>query len=136
MNEILYKDLNAKLLCDFFPEYKDLIINIDLELGDGVPHALYGNFFNPLIKSILKKHTNTNVITANKIFEFYEYLASSNDDDVKNLLQVTLLEYLWDDYDVYSAAIKFMGFNTKIVNEEIKKYLSQPINNEPIKNKQ
>lgn len=136
MNEILYKDLNAKLLYDFFPEYKDLIYNIDIELGDNVPHSLYGNFFNPLIKNILKNTTNTNVTTAKKIFEFYEHLARSNDNDVKNLLQVTLLEYLWDDYDVYSAAIKFMGINTKILNEEINKYLSQPINNEPIKNKQ
>lgn len=136
MNEILYKDLNAKLLYDFFPEYRDLIYNIDIELGDDVPHSLYGNFFNPLIKNILKKTTNTNVTTAKKIFEFYEHLARSNDNDVKNLLQVTLLEYLWDDYDVYSAAIKFMGINTKILNEEINKYLSQPINNEPIKNKQ
>ncbi len=127
MNDIMYKDLDAKLLCEFFPEYQDEIYDIDMELGGGVPHSLYGNFLNPLIKKVLKNSTNTNDIVANKIFGFYEKLAKSNDEEVRNLLQVTLLEYLWDDYDLYSGAIKYMGINTKSINEEIKKYLFPPI---------
>lgn len=127
MSEILYKDLKSKLLYEFFPEYKDTILKIALELGDDLPHALFGNFFNPLIKKILKNYTNTNMALANRIFAFYEKLAASNDEEVKNLLQVTLLEYLWDDYDVYLVANKCMGVNTKRINEEIKKYLYPPV---------
>lgn len=127
MSEILYKDLKPKLLYEFFPEYKDTILKIALELGDDLPHALFGNFFNPLIKKILKNYTNTNMALANRIFAFYEKLAASNDEEVKNLLQVTLLEYLWDDYDVYLVANKCMGVNTKRINEEIKKYLYPPV---------
>lgn len=129
MNEISYKNLNAKLLCDFFPEYKELICGIDSGLGENLPHCLYGNFFNPLIKSLLKNSTKANIEAAKKIFEFYEILAGSGDDEVKNLLQVTLLEYLWDDRSIYLSAVKYMGCNTKIINEEIGKYLLQPANN-------
>lgn len=127
MSKIFYKDLKPELLYEFFPEYKDTILKIASELGDDLPHALFGNFFNPLIKNILKNCTNTNMALANKIFAFYEKLAASNDEEVRNLLQVTLLEYLWDDYDVYLVANKCMGINTKKINEEIKKYLYPPV---------
>lgn len=126
MNEIQYKDLNVKLLCIFFPEYKDKILQLDSDVGNDLPHVLYGNFFNPLIKSVLKNHTKSNIIMANRIFDFYEELAISNDDEVRNLLQVTLLENLWDDYDIYIAASKYMRVETQNINKEINSYLSPP----------
>lgn len=126
MNGITYSGLTAELLCKYFPEYKDRIRGLETELGDGIPHCLFGNFLNPLTVNILQELTEENIVTARKIFDLYELLASSSDEEVRDLLQVTLLENLWDNYDVYSAAVKFMGDNTRLINKEIGKYLSEP----------
>ena len=62
----------------------------------------------------------------NKIFSFYEEMAQSQDPDVTNLLQVTLLEYLWDEKTVLNTAKQYMLPKTALLNESIRKYLYEP----------
>lgn len=125
MKKINYSDLTPNYLCSVFGEFENNIKNIVSENAD-LPHCLLGDFFNPLLTEILKSSDySENSLTA-KIFDFYEELAEYGDDEVKNLLQVTLLEYLWDDYTVYTRAIEMMGECTKSINKEIEKYLHFP----------
>ena len=75
---------------------------------------------------MLKSPDYSESLPVKKIFDFYERLAEYGDDEVKNLLQSTLLEYLWDDYTVYTRAVEMMGGHTKAINKEIEKYLYFP----------
>ena len=125
MKKINYSDLTPNYLCSVFGEFEKNIKDIALENAD-LPHCLFGYFFNPLLVKILKSPDYSENPLAAKIFDFYEQLAEYGDDEVKNLLQVTLLEYLWDDHTVYTRAIEMMGECTKLINKEIEKYLSFP----------
>ncbi|MCM1329640.1 MAG: hypothetical protein NC253_09395 [Ruminococcus sp.] len=125
--KINYGGLNVDFLCSVFGEFESDIRNISLECGD-LPHCLFGNFFNPLLAKMLKSPDYSENPAVGKIFAFYERLAEYGDNEVKNLLQVTLLEYLWDDFTVYTRANKFMGEHTRKINNEIEKYMCFPQN--------
>ena len=123
-DEIHYSDLNVSFLCEFFPELENEIRNIDSELE--LPHCLLGDIFNPLIVRLLRSPSKDDTLLAGRIFEFYERLAESGDEETKNLLQVTLLEYLWDDCEVYSRAVEMMREGTQLINQNIGSYLRKP----------
>ena len=124
--EIHYSDLNAPFLCEAFPEFESDVRKIDAELGEQLPHCLFGDLFNPLMVRLLKSPEQEDTLTARRIFEFYERLAEFGDEETRNLLQVTLLEYLWDDHEVYSRAVEMMGEKTRLINQEIVSYLRKP----------
>lgn len=125
--EIYYSDLNASFLCEAFPELESEIHKIDSELGCHLPHCLLGDLFDPLMVRLLRSPEQEDMLLARRIFEFYERLAEYGDEETRNLLQVTLLEYLWDDYDVYSRAVEMMGEKTRLIDREIGAYLRRPI---------
>lgn len=124
---IHYSDLNASFLCEAFPELESEIRKIDSGLGEQLPHCLLGDLFNPLMVRLLKSPEQEDVLLARRIFDFYERLAEYGDEETRNLLQVTLLEYLWDDYEVYSRAVEMMGEKTRLINQGIGSYLRKPI---------
>lgn len=123
MKKINYGSLTSDYLCSVFGEFESNIKNME---NADLPHCLFGDFFNPLLTKTLKSSDYSENILVTKIFDFYEQLAEYGDDDVKNLLQVTLLEYLWDDYTVYTRANELMGKCAKSINKEIEKYLNFP----------
>ncbi len=100
-----YSELNAKL-SGYFPALQPVI---DLEMDNGykpVPHVLYENVLNPYVIELLRDDDNPDEIK--RVFVFYERLAASTDDDVRDLLQETLLDALRNDYYIYNNALKHM----------------------------
>ena len=61
-----------------------------------------------------------------KIFVFLENMATSRDSDVRNLLQVTVLEYLRSWYLLQSRSEKLMLPETKKIFACVKSYLQEP----------
>ena len=61
-----------------------------------------------------------------KIFVFLENMATSRDSDVRNLLQVTVLEYLRSWSLFQSKSEKFMLPETKKMFDYVKSYLQPP----------
>lgn len=57
--------------------------------------------------------------TLKHIFVFYEEMARSHDDEVKNLLWKSILEPLASDKAFIAAAWRYMGEKTKILAREI-----------------
>ena len=119
----------ATLVEDFmirFPEL-DPLFQEELQFYEGkemLPHCFLGDVLNCYVTELLRKNTDQQQIQ--KIFNFYEELASSGDWNVSNLLQVTLLEYLWDEKPVYKNALKYMLPNTRSFNNAIARYLEEP----------
>ena len=130
MDIIRYDMLNSKYLCSKLPELKEKIFIENEYLGQNLPHSLYGNVLNPIVVALIKEDGYENNDLLKKIFEFYEQMAKYGDEEVRNLLQVTLLEYLWDDYVVYTRSMKLMGKNTLKINKEISNYLYVPESND------
>ncbi len=123
---INYNSLDCDFFCSRFPELKDLITAENEWLGENLPHCLFGNILNPLVSRLLKQNDYKTNSLLKKIFSMYEEFAEYGDTETKSLLQVTLLEYLWDEYIIYSRALQLMGECTKDVNRNIADYLSVP----------
>lgn len=123
---INYNSLNCDFLCGRFPELKEQIISENEWLGENLPHCLFGNILNPLVIGLLKQDVYKSDNLLERIFAMYEDFAEYGDTETKNLLQVTLLEYLWDEYITYSRALELMGRHTKEINKNIADYLSVP----------
>jgi hypothetical protein len=123
-----YKDLTPDLILNYFPELKRMVENqIAFWETEEVPaHCLYGDTFNLYLSALLHYNQETDMIR--RIFVFYEFLATEGDAEVQNLVQTTLLEYLWDYSHIYQRALSFMGEYTRKLNEEISVFLNKPKN--------
>lgn len=61
-----------------------------------------------------------------RVFEFYEELACSGDEEVRNLLQVSLLEPLYGGKASYAGARLFMGDKTRELFKMCAEYMNIP----------
>lgn len=61
-----------------------------------------------------------------QVFAFLEDMATSEDQEVKDLLQVTILEYLRSWYLLQSRSEKLMLPETKKIFAHVKSYLQEP----------
>jgi len=83
-------------------------------------HNILGDVLNGFVVNLLKASGQEEL--KRRVFTFYKMMATSIDKDVRNVLQVTLLEYLGDDKEILSKAYQYMGKNTKILSDEIERY--------------
>lgn len=123
---INYNSLDCDYLCGRFPELKYSATAENEWSGENLPHCLFGNILNPLVTDLLKRENYKTNPLLERIFCMYEDFAEYGDTETKNLLQVTLLEYLWDEYITYSRALELMGEHTKDINKNIADYISVP----------
>jgi hypothetical protein len=65
-------------------------------------------------------------IRIEKVFAFLEEMAVSEDMEVRNLLQVTVLEYLRSWYPLQNESEKLMLPETKKIFDCVKSYLQEP----------
>ena len=120
-----YYDMN-KILMTKFPELLYLYEKQFVFWGDDAPpqHCFFGAVLNEYLSTLLYENTDQQMIS--RIFAFYEEMALSDDIEIRNMLQVTLLEYLWDDFVVFTNAMVYMLPETKRINEMIGEYLKKP----------
>ena len=123
---IEYSTLNADFIIQRFPELKKEVEEEMDGLDEFLPHAIFGMIFNPLAVTLLKQDDYKTNPTLNRIFEMYEELSSNGDFETQNLVQVTLLEYLWDEKITYSRAMELIGEHTKEAWDNIYSYISVP----------
>ncbi len=65
-----------------------------------------------------------------QVFAFLEDMATSEDQEVKDLLQVTILEYLRSWYLLQRESEKFMQPETRKMFDTVKGYLEEPTKDE------
>ena len=119
-----YEEL-CQILGKRFPELALQISHyFDIWGSEYLPHLLYNEVLNPYVKELLRGASNNDSL--GKVFQFYEELATSEDEEVRNLLQVTLLEVLWDEKVILEKAYTHMLPETRKANERIREYISYP----------
>ena len=123
---VKYNELDGKYITDIFPE-EEQQINDELDgLNEFLPHIIFGNVLNPIVIQLLKRDDSSNSKQLLQVFDMYEDFASSGDTETQNLLQVTLLEILWDEAITYERAMELMGEKTKEIWDYIYGYLYIP----------
>lgn len=130
-------ELNSALLLSRFPELTAQITEAD---NTDLPHCLFECVLSPVLLGFFGEHGLSVAMTRReqkaalkkadplivKIFDFYEELAQSEDGEVRNLLQVSLLEPLYNSKSAYAGARLFMGAKTRELFEEVAEYLGRP----------
>ena len=120
---IKYEELNIDFLINIVPEFEKEIRDEADSIGQFLAHCIYGNVLNPNVVTLLKRDDYLENEILHRIFEMYENFAVWGDAETHNLLQVTLLEYLWDEKTTYERAPEIMGPNTKAIWDCIQEYL-------------
>jgi len=121
-----YCQLTSGYLVDVFPEFvKETAAQMTF-LEEELPHCLYPAVLIPFLKGYFKAPDQKNDGLVERIFDFFEDLAANGDIETKNLLQVSLLEPLWDYKESYSGAVGFMRTGTKAIFDSISVYLNKP----------
>ena len=85
-------------------------------------------FSDFLGRLLIEEHPDK--VQIEKAFDFLENMASSHDVEVRNLLQVTVLEYLRSWHVLQRNSEKLMLPETKKLFDQVKRYLSEPPQNE------
>ena len=127
MSMIYYAQLTSQYLLKTFPEFKKEINAQTAFLEEELPHCIYADVLNPFLLGYFKKPNSNDTELVERIFGFYEDLAVNGDSETKSLLQVSLLEPLWDHRESYSGAQKFMENETKVIFDSISAYLNIPM---------
>jgi len=123
--------MNYKTLIDeFMNDFPELI-----ELAEKKPwwkeneeheplvHIFAGDIFNPYLIEQLSVGQNEDLL--NRIFEFLELMAISEDTFVKEVLTDTILERLGDDKQILEKARAFMRSNTLRMSHEVERFLGR-----------
>jgi len=130
-----YDNINPVLL-EKLPELaREFEEEHDYWEGEKVPsHILYEKVLNHsgFMANLLLQDCDTMLIE--RVFDFFEEMANCDDEEVRNLLQVTILEYLWSDYEMLSCAHKYMHARTRKICDEIQAYF-RPFTDEEKKTK-
>ena len=97
----------------------------ELEWWDeGLPHIVFGDVLNPYIINLLKTDKKEEVLE--RIFDFLEHMANSNNIYVQEVLVTTVLERLGDEKAVLKKAKElYMGEQTKRLSDDIEKAIGR-----------
>lgn len=113
---MIYKDL-AKHFTENFEEYKPVLQkHIDFN-GEVLNHVFFGECNDYFVELIGKKKEQIK-----ELFDFFERMATEGDDEVKDLLSVTILARLGDSKKLLQTAYKYMGAETRKASDEIEKF--------------
>lgn len=101
-------------------EFKDLksVLQEHIEFNEELlPHVYFGECTGIFINYI--SEDNPQVLQS--LFGVFEIMATQGNDDVVNILCVTILERLGDDSKVLNNARKYMGKETRKLSDETEK---------------
>jgi hypothetical protein len=86
------------------------------------PHIFFGDVVCPYLEEIIKEQQSGEL---EKIFEFFERMATSNHQQIQEVLVCTILEKLGDDKSIISSAYEFMGNLTKSFSQRLEEDLGR-----------
>ncbi len=103
-----------------FPEFEEAA-RIELaqsrhEEGQ-LAYVFFGNVLDPFLRTEL--HSIKHWKLLDRVFEFLESMATSDDERVQELLALGTLSYLWNDVRTADKAKTFMRKRTRVMSDEI-----------------
>lgn len=115
---IRYDNL-SKILMESFPKIERLYLQEKDWYEDmlDLPHIFYGDLLTPFMLLLLEDDNNSEDIS--EIFLFLEKLAKSDDSQIREVVQTSVLERIGDDKEILKTSYKYMGEATRKLSDEI-----------------
>jgi len=111
------------LAYQFVEEFKEFepILHEQIKYdGELLNHVFFGEC-NDYFMILIEKEKETDEIQ--RLFYFFEKMATKGDKDVKDLLAVTILARLADSNKCLQIAHKYMGPETRKASDEMERFL-------------
>lgn len=103
---------------EVFPENKEMYLEHLQMYGELLNHIFYSEAINIPLFKLLKTNRNIDLIT--KYCTVIEYMWRNGDESIKNVVDVTLLERLSDDSNVWQNFGQYISSDFKIyINIEL-----------------
>jgi hypothetical protein len=83
-------------------------------------HVFFGDVVTPFILDMFSSSEDN--VSLNKIFEFLEMMAKSNDSRVREVVTDSVLEKLGDDLKILRTARSYMGNETRKLSHQVEKF--------------
>ncbi len=114
----LSKEEFAEKFISLFPEKKDSLDEHYADFNELLGHIYYADALNePLIEML---STNSDNVLISKYCSFIEDMWLNGDDDVVNIVEVTILERLSDDVNVWNRFGKYISNDfIRFINNEV-----------------
>jgi len=121
LSELSSENLQDELLRRL-PELTEPSHEVFSYFGDERPgdHVFVGDLLNPFLVEQLKTQDDPEVLS--RAFGFIEEMATSRDESVVNVAQVTVLEYLGKERRILEAAIRHMGPETRKLSAQLEAF--------------
>lgn len=110
---LFYNELTSKYMLGLFSEFEKEISKQMVSLEEELPHCIYANVLNPFLRNYFRFPNKAHEPLVRRIFAFFDDLAQNGDEESRNLLQVSLLEPLYDCKESYYGALKLMTNETR-----------------------
>jgi len=112
---------------DEFPEYIPMYMEHIEFNGEVLPHVFFGETLSEDLLKLIEE--NKDKVKIDAIFTFLERMAMDGDQEVKNLLMVTILERLGDEPTLLRDAVfNYMGEKTKQASIVIERFWGRDFN--------
>ena len=93
------KEKFAEKFVELFPDKKEMLSEHYNEYEKLLGHVFFGDEINiPLVKLLLK---NTDKSLIQKYCSFVEDMWNNGNDEVRNIVEVTIVEYISDNIDIW-----------------------------------
>jgi hypothetical protein len=109
----------AKYFTDQFEEFFSILQEHIEYNGEILNHVFFGECNNYFIKLL---EDEKDLPRIKELFNFLELMAIQGDNEVKNLLSVTILARMGDSKEILDTAYKYMGPETRKSSNEIEEY--------------
>jgi len=119
----------TEIFLDEIPEIREKYYKYyKAELHDNAgQYVIWGVVLQPCIMELISDFDN-NRDTLKRVFNFFEKMVTSNEEEIKEILMYSVLETLGDNPDVLIRVIPLMGKNTRQLTQEIENFLGRNCN--------
>ena len=93
-------------------------------IDDLLPYCFLEARMGDYMRALIPKNEDKHRIE--KLFDFFEQMATCQDQNVRDLLKVGFLEQLWASADLLNTAYKYMHPYTKVRCDELSPWFKDP----------
>ena len=115
------KEYFAEKFVQCFPEYESEYQEHVKTYGEVLGHVFFGDAIDSTLFSLLMK--NSDVMLIKKFIDFIEDMYANGDDAIKNVVEVTILEYLGDDDIALKNAYTYFSEDLMQASKKVEAWL-------------
>lgn len=117
MNDLTYQNVTRRFI-DFFPELKMKIGTNGALLAEDGPHMFFGFVAGKILPGLFEDETRNSALLK-RIFEFFEFVASDKDENVRGIVGLSVCEEVASNEVVLQKSRRYAGINTLKLCDEL-----------------